>query len=157
MLNRIKSFLAAGFQGADTPTEDGLEPHKVAAAVLMIEAARMDASYGQAERDTIARVLTDQFGLTVEETEGLLADAEAIQDDAVELYRFTRDIKEGMAPEDRVQIIEMLWEVAYADGALHDYEAHLVRRVAGLIYVSDRDRGEARKRVLARLGLADDT
>jgi uncharacterized tellurite resistance protein B-like protein len=47
----------------------------------------------------------------------------------------------------------MMWEVAYADGALHDYEASLLRRVTGLLYVSDRESGEARKRVLARLGL----
>ena len=48
----------------------------------------------------------------------------------------------------------MLWEVAYADGALHDYEASLLRRVAGLLYVSDRDNGEARLRVMAKLGIA---
>jgi uncharacterized tellurite resistance protein B-like protein len=47
----------------------------------------------------------------------------------------------------------MLWEVAYADGTLHDYEASLLRRITGLLYVSDRESGEARKRVLARLGL----
>jgi uncharacterized tellurite resistance protein B-like protein len=68
---------------------------------------------------------------------------------------FTRTIKDGYSPEDRVEIIEMLWEVAYADGVLHDYEANLLRRVGGLIYVSDQDRGDARKRVLTRMGLAD--
>ncbi len=50
----------------------------------------------------------------------------------------------------------MLWEVAYADGILHDYEANLLRRIGGLIYVSDRERGAARRRVVARLGLADE-
>jgi uncharacterized tellurite resistance protein B-like protein len=50
-------------------------------------------------------------------------------------------------------IIEMLWEVVYADGVLHDYEANLLRRIGGLIYVSDRDRGAARKRVMKRLGI----
>jgi len=52
-------------------------------------------------------------------------------------------------------MMEMLWEVAYADGRLHEYEASLARQVAGLIHVSDRDNGAARKRVLARLGLPD--
>ena len=52
-------------------------------------------------------------------------------------------------------MIEMLWEVAYADGVLSKYEANLVRRIAGLIYVSDRDSGIARKRVMARLGIAE--
>ncbi len=55
---------------------------------------------------------------------------------------------------ERIELIEMLWEVAYADGVVHDYEHNLLRRIAGLIYVTDRDRGLARNRVLARLGLA---
>jgi uncharacterized tellurite resistance protein B-like protein len=55
--------------------------------------------------------------------------------------------------EDRVRILEMLWEVAYADGALDPEEDALLRRIAGLIHVSDRDRGLARQRVLLRLGL----
>ena len=50
-------------------------------------------------------------------------------------------------------ILELLWEVGYADGQLHDYEASLLRRVAGLLYVSDRESGEARLRVMARLGI----
>jgi len=54
-------------------------------------------------------------------------------------------------PEDRVRILEMVWAVAYADGSLHDFEASLARRVAGLLHVSDRDSGAARKRARARL------
>ena len=57
-----------------------------------------------------------------------------------------------MPPEERVGILELLWEVVYADGTLHDYEASLLRRVAGLLYVSDRESGEARLRVMGRLG-----
>ena len=56
--------------------------------------------------------------------------------------------------EERVELMEMLWQVAYADGELDDFEANLLRRVAGLIHVSDRDSGAARKRAMARLGLA---
>ena len=58
-----------------------------------------------------------------------------------------------MDEEERIGVIEMLWEVAYADGELHDYEASLLRRVAGLLYVSDRANGEARLRVMAKLGI----
>ena len=73
---------------------------------------------------------------------------------AVELYRFARLAKDRFDHDERVQLIEMLWEVVYADGELHHYEANLLRRIAGLIYVSDKDTGSARKRVLARLGQA---
>ena len=53
---------------------------------------------------------------------------------------------------DRLAVMEMLWEVVYADGRLHAYEANLIRRVGGLLHITDRERGEARKRVLARVG-----
>ena len=56
-----------------------------------------------------------------------------------------------LRPDEVSRVIEMAWEVAYADGELHDHEANLLRRLGGLLYVSDRERGDARKRVLARL------
>jgi uncharacterized tellurite resistance protein B-like protein len=71
----------------------------------------------------------------------------------VQWQRHTRAIVDRFDEAERVGMIEMLWEVVYADGRVDDYEANLLRRVGGLIYVSDRDRGEARKRVEARLGL----
>jgi uncharacterized tellurite resistance protein B-like protein len=94
------------------------------------------------------------FGLSFEEARDLLAEAERAASASVEWHGFTRAIKEGFDHIERVQLIEMLWEAAYADGELHDYEANLLRRIAGLLYVSDRDSGEARKRVLTRLGLS---
>jgi len=83
----------------------------------------------------------------------LIEEAEATVADANELYTLARTVKDGVDIDERTAIIEMLWEVAYADGEVHDYEANLVRRLAGLLYVSDRDSGEARKRVVAKLGL----
>jgi hypothetical protein len=61
----------------------------------------------------------------------------------------TRIINNRLPPEQRVAVIEMLWQVVYADGSVDDYESNLVRRVAGLLHVSDRDAGEARKRAIA--------
>jgi uncharacterized tellurite resistance protein B-like protein len=62
-------------------------------------------------------------------------------------------IKDSFDQEERVELMEMLWEVVYADGALHHLEANLMRRIAGLIFVPDRESGEARKRALSKLGL----
>lgn len=133
-----------------------LPRHAIAAAVLMIEAAMQDEhAFGAQERAAIVSILQRHFGLDEEQADRLLRAAEEEQQDSVELLAYTRIIKGELTPEERVAVIEMLWEVAYADGILHDYEAHLVRRVAGLIYVNDRERGDARKRVLARLGIED--
>jgi uncharacterized tellurite resistance protein B-like protein len=68
----------------------------------------------------------------------------------VQLHGHTNDIAQQMTPDERIHLIEMLWEVAYADGVLDPEEDLLIRRVAGLVYVTDRDRVLARQRVLAR-------
>ena len=63
----------------------------------------------------------------------------------------------AISNDERIELIEMMWAVVYADGQLHDYEANLLRRMAGLLYVSDFESGAARKRVLERLDLSADT
>lgn len=149
MLNRIKHMLFAGGPKGETQRKEA--ELELAAAALMVEAAVLDGEFDDAERATIERLLKAHFGLDDAETAELIRDAEATVNDANELYTLTRTVKDEMAIEDRTKIIEMLWEVAYADGELHDYEANLVRRLAGLLYVSDRESGEAHKRVVAKL------
>ena len=151
MINRIKSLFSK-IDSEDAASEHGAEDHALAAAVLMIEAARLDGEFHSSERESVRNLLTRHFGLDDSECDTLIGEAEKIHDDTNHLVRFTRTIKETFPPEERVAIIEMLWEVVYADGVLHEYEANLLRRIGGLIYVSDRDRGAARKRVLRRLG-----
>jgi uncharacterized tellurite resistance protein B-like protein len=68
----------------------------------------------------------------------------------VDLFRTIRPLIAEVAPGDRIKLIEMLWDVVYADGVLHDRENALMRKIAGLLYVTDADSGAARKRVLAR-------
>jgi uncharacterized tellurite resistance protein B-like protein len=113
----------------------------------------MDSEFDADERDTVQGLLARRFELDATAAERLLAEAERKAEGSVELYGFTRTVKDAFAHEDRVEFMQMLWEVAYADGELHDYEANLMRRVAGLVHVTDRESGEARKRALDRLGL----
>ena len=152
MSNRIKK-LFSGVDATRAATQDGVEAHALAAAVLMVEAARLYGDFNLSERQSIRALVTGHFGLDEEEADALINEAESVHDDANHLVRFTRTIKDSYPPEERIVIIEMLWEVVYADGVLHDYEANLLRRIGGLIYVSDRDRGAARKRVMKRLGI----
>src|SRR3546814_13811923 len=81
------------------------------------------------------------------EVGALLEAADEKVEQSVEVFGFTREIKNAFSPEERIQMMEMLWEVAYADGALHDLEASLLSRLPGLLTVSDRDGGLARTRV----------
>lgn len=126
---------------------------QLATAALLIEAAEMDSDFGAEERAKIAELVERRFGLSAEESRELLEAASDTVEQSVEVFGFTREIKNAFSPDERVEMMEMLWEVAYADGALHDLEANLMRRLAGLLHVSDRDSGLARKRVLSRYGL----
>ncbi|MFO0996081.1 MAG: TerB family tellurite resistance protein [Alphaproteobacteria bacterium] len=127
---------------------------QLAAAALMIEVALMDGHLDDRERQTILDIVRIQFGLAPSEAEGLFEAAAANRGGASDLWTFASVVKARFSEEERIRLVEMLWRVAYADGVLHDYEAHLLRRIAGLIYVSDHERGAARQRVLAALALA---
>ncbi len=154
MIKRLMDFIGRG--GAPSADVDQNQELRLAAAALLVEAARMDGEVDAAERQAIAEQLSAFFNLDDEETDALIEAAGAKAKESSQLYSFTRVITDRFSEEERVRMIEMLWTVAYADRRLHDYEASLVRRVAGLIHVADRDNGAARKRVLGRLGLTDD-
>ena len=81
------------------------------------------------------------------------AAAESGVERSQQIFRLTRIVEESFTPAERIDLVEMLWEVIYADGRVDAYEANLMRRTAGLIHVSDGESGAARKRVLERLGL----
>lgn len=121
---------------------------ETAVAVLMVEAARMDSTFGADERKVIETLLTERFNLTADEVRALLARAEATVADTTQYFPFTHHINQSMTPEEKGEIIEMLWRVAYADGELDPHEDALIRQLAGLIHVTDRERAFARQRAL---------
>jgi uncharacterized tellurite resistance protein B-like protein len=152
MLARLHRLLTGRPPGAQ-PAAHSFEERQLAAAALMVEAATMDSAFDAAERTRIGELIRERFALGAADAADLIAEAERAVAASVQWHGFTSAIKDGFDHAERVELIEMLWEVVYADGELHDYEASLLRRIAGLIYVSDRESGEARKRVLARHGL----
>ena len=121
-----------------------------ALAVLLIETARSYDRVEDREQGVIERALARRFGLRRDEVARLLRAAEKGALHSTDLFHFTRVVVRNFTEEERVGVIEMLWDVAYSDGLLSGDEDTLIRRVAGLIYVSDRDRGEAKRRARMR-------
>ncbi len=150
MFDQILGFLG----GTQDDAALALDQTQVAAAAVLVEAARMDDHFDERERQTLRRILGQRFALSPADTERLLDAAERENQATNQLFRFTHVLVTHLAPEQRIPIVEMLWEVAYADGDLSPEEDALIRRVAGLLYVSDRDRGLARQRALDRLKAA---
>ena len=154
MFNKIKEFLSkeAASGSLENSGDDKLH---LAAAALLVEAACMDDNFDEVERLRITKLLRRQFDLSIEETNTLINEAAQTVQEAGQLYGFTRTIKDRYDERNRIKIIEMLWEVAFADGNADPFEQNLIQRVAGLIFVTDKDRGIAKKRVMARLGIRE--
>lgn len=151
MWNRIKALFDRPDASQTTlPQADRLQ---LAAASLMIEIARMDDVITEDERARIRSLVRDRFTLSAEEAEALVAEAERATESSTQWYGFTSKLIDGFDYDERVKLVEMLWEVVYADGTLHHLESNLMRRLGGLLGVTDRDRGDALRRVKARLGV----
>jgi uncharacterized tellurite resistance protein B-like protein len=153
VLDRLLDFLSGRETPSVTESADELQ-HAVAA--LLIEAARMDDNFDERERTVIARLLAERFALAPAAVNALIASADEEVQHSTQYFPFIRQINDRLSGEERVQIIEMLWKVVYADGVLDPYEDMLLRRIAGLIYVTDIDRGLARQRALKALGIDRD-
>ncbi len=151
MWDWLKAALTEG--QPDSQQSDEINELQLAAAALLVEAALMDEDYAEVERRRITQLLGRHFQLSADAASALLTAGERRLAKSVDLFGMVRVINDRYGPEERIQIIEMLWEVAYADGTLDDHESSLLRRIAGLLYVTDQQSGAARKRVLDRLGL----
>ena len=120
---------------------------RLALTALLVRVARSDNDYSGDERALIDQIAQDRYGLSSSEASGLRAEAEAMEAEAPDTVRFTRAIKEAVAYEDRLAVIEALWKVVLADGQLAQEEDALLRLVSNLLGITDQDSAKARQRV----------
>ena len=153
MLQRLKAALTAMHKPAVEPAPVA-EPARLACAALLARAAWLDGRLEASEEDALLRLMVDRFAIEETEARAVLDEAVDDLDRSNDIYRYTKVLRDAFDEQERIDLMEMLWEVVYADGNLHDFEAQLMRRLAGLLFVDDRDSGLARKRALAKLGLA---
>lgn len=137
MLHAIHEFLER-HTVAPSGTGDERQAIQIATAVLLVEVVRTDHEIGPAEREAVLRVVGSRFGLGSEEAQALVRHAEEKARQATDFYQFTSLINERFSPQQKEQVIEYMWRVAYADAELSAYEQHLVRKIADLLYVPHR-------------------
>lgn len=137
----------------ETPAPIDSGDAELAIATLLVRVARADNHYDQSERDRIEQVLTCR-GATATEARTRREQAETLEAEASDTVRFTRQIKDRIALEDRRSVLAAMWEVALADDKRGQDEDSLIRLVAGLLGVPDRDSAQIRQQVTARMGLA---
>lgn len=151
MLNTVKNFfekyITPPSQSSDSISEHALQ---IATAALLIEMMRADYDISKEEKKTVNDTIRSKFELTPEETDDLLKLAEDQVWEATGYFEFTSLMNKGLNQEQKIKVIEHLWEVAFADGILDKHEEYMVRRIADLIYVEHKDFINAKLRVKAR-------
>lgn len=130
--------------------------YRLAAAALLVHVMSIDGAVTDAERTILGDILSGRFGLDAEATEQLVELAIARDAEAVDLYAFTSVLNRALDDEGRLRIVEMMFEVAYADGGLSEFEDNLVWRAAELLNVGSRDRIRIRREVREETGGADE-
>lgn len=130
--------------------DDEVDDTRLAAAALLVHASTIDGYVEEAETMRVQAVLKERYALSDDQLHELVVAAERSERDAVDIYSFTSKLKKELSEEDRLQIIEMMWEIAFADGEVHGYEENLIWRTAELLGISSRERIRARKKVEAQ-------
>ncbi len=141
MLDRLKALFAAD----SPPQPPNEEDVKLAAATLMFELIRADGQVDDEEIEQMQRVLAQEFHLSKAYVDALIQQAQASAENAISLQGFTRQICDSWDNDQRVKLLEYLWILALADGHIDTHERHLVRKVAGLLYLTDRQINLARE------------
>ena len=148
MVNTIKQFFEKyakpSSEDSDTISEHALQ---IATAALLVEMMRADANISAEEKEKVSDTMCKKFNITSEEATALIELAHDKVWEATGYFEFTSLMNKGFSHEQKIKVIEHLWEIAYADGILDKHEEYMVRKIADLIYVSHKDFINAKLRV----------
>jgi len=155
MFQAFRKFLSDVSEGGKHPSRFEPNDYRLAAAALLVHAVMIDGTMSDAERDKLHAVIKRRFDLDEAATDELLVEATAAEQQAVDLYHFTSLINRSLDEDGRRRVVEMMWEVVYADGRVTELEDNLLWRAADLLGISSRDRIELRHRVAANRGTGE--
>lgn len=135
LLDQLRNMLNTPQPKSKAPS---IEPN-LASAILMIEVARADYADAQEERAALASALGKQFSVPSSEIDSLIQQAESQADTQVSLHKVVETINQQYSASEKSGLMESLWQIAFADGELHHYEEHFIRRIADLIHVPHKE------------------
>lgn len=147
MFESFKSFIADFVDGEKHPSQFAADDYRLAAAAMLVHAAAIDGDMTKSEQDKLHTVIRQHFTLDDAATDDLIEKATAAEHESVDLYHFTHQLNRTLDEPGRARIIEMMWEIVYADGRRDELEDNLLWRAADLLGVSPRERIELRRRI----------
>jgi uncharacterized tellurite resistance protein B-like protein len=147
MFQALKEFVSELTGGHKDPSRFEEGDYRLAAAALLVHVGTIDGSMSDAERAKLHTVIKRCFNLDDAAAEALIVQATAAEQEAIDLYRFTSLLNRSLDEEGRRRMVEMMWQVVYADHQVSEFEDNLIWRAADLLGVSSRERIALRERV----------
>jgi uncharacterized tellurite resistance protein B-like protein len=152
MFESFRKFLSEVSAGGKQPLHFEHNDYRLAAAALLVHAAGIDGNISEIERAKLHATIRRGFDLDDAATDELVAEATEAEHEAIDLYHFTSLINRSLDEDGRGRIVEMMWEIAYADGRVSEFESNLIWRAADLLGISSRERIELGQSVASRRG-----
>jgi uncharacterized tellurite resistance protein B-like protein len=150
MFDAFRKFLSDCATGDKHPSRFAGDDYRLAATALLVHAAGIDGEVSRVGRDKLHAVIKRHFGLDEAAANELVTEATEAEAQSVDLYHFTTLINRTLDEGGRRQVVEMMWEIVYADGRVSEFEDNLLWRAADLLGISSRERIELRQHVAAR-------
>jgi len=147
MFETFRNFVAEFVDGGKHPSQFADNDYRLAAVALLVHAATVDGDMSQSERDRLHAVVKQRFTLDDALADELIDKATQAEHEAVDLYHFTSLLNRVLDEEGRAKVVEMMWQIVYADGRRDELEDNLLWRAADLLGVSPRERIELRQRI----------
>ena len=133
MLDAIKKMFRTSGPANGAARPDRTHTLRVATCALFVEMARIDEAFTEAEMVKIISVLQDRYGLGPEEADALIVEADRELDDSLDLWQFARIINENCSNEEKIEIVETLWQIVFVDGKMDDHEHYLMNKLKNLL------------------------
>ncbi len=147
MFESFKKLIAEMGEGGKQPGHFDERDYRLAAAALLVHAAAIDGNVSDIERAKLHAVIMQRFNLDDATTEKLVAEATVAEAEAIDLYHFTTQLNRSLDEAGRARVVEMMWQIVYADGAPSEFEDNLIWRAADLLGISRDERIALRERV----------
>jgi uncharacterized tellurite resistance protein B-like protein len=150
MFDGLRKFLSEIAVGDEHTARFEPSDYRLAAAALMVHAASIDGDMSDVERERLHALVQRRFELDQAVADELVSEATEAEHEAIDLYHFTTVINRSLNEDGRRQVVEMMWEMAYADGHVGEFESNLLWRASDLLGISARERIEIGQRVAER-------
>jgi uncharacterized tellurite resistance protein B-like protein len=157
MFESFRNLIAEFGDGGKHPARFDENDYRLAAAALLVHTAAIDGNISDAERAKLHTVIKQRFDLDDDATDKLVAAAEEADERAIDLYQFTARLNRSLDEQGRVRMVEMMWQIVYADGKVTEFEDNLVWRAADLLGISGNERIALRQRVAGAQAVGGDT